>query len=92
MKILKAIFIANIALFIAFLLHLYCFFIAIIVLLLYFSLFFADDRSINPETDPICQIQSDPNDKTKLKYQLLIKDLEKCGVLVKNVSKNKNKI
>merc|ERR1712226_1215796 len=45
---------------------------------------FADDRSINPETDPICQIQSDPNDKTKLKYQLLIKDLEKCGVLVKN--------
>merc|ERR1739848_104610 len=45
---------------------------------------FADDRSINPEKDPICQIRSDPNDKTKLKYQLLIKDLEKCGVLVKN--------
>ena len=50
---------------------------------------FADDRSINPEKDPICQIRSDPNDKTKLKYQLLIKDLEKCGVLVKNVSQNK---
>ena len=51
---------------------------------------FADDRSINPETDPICSIRNDPKDKNKLTYQLLISDLEKCGVLVKNVRNTYN--
>ena len=43
---------------------------------------FADDRSINPEKDSVCQIRSDPN--SDLKYQLLITDLDACGVVIKN--------
>ena len=44
---------------------------------------FADDRSINPAKDTVCQIRADP--KNELKYQLLITDLDACGVVIKNV-------
>ena len=45
---------------------------------------FADDRGINPLTDKICSIK--PKEESKNEYELYITDLEKCGVLVKNVS------
>ena len=45
---------------------------------------FADDRSINPEKDQVCQIRSDRN--SDLKYKLLITDLDACGIVIKNVS------
>ena len=48
---------------------------------------FADDRSIKPEKDTVCQIRSDPS--SDLKYQLLITDLDSCGVVIKNVSDTK---
>ena len=47
---------------------------------------FADDRGINPLTDKICSIKPVANEKSKNEYELYITDLEKCGVLVKNVS------
>ena len=49
---------------------------------------FADDRGINPLTDKICSIK--PKEKSKNEYELYITDLEKCGVLVKNVSCDQN--
>jgi len=43
---------------------------------------FADDRGINPLTDSECQIR--PLDEEGQTYRLLINDLDKCGILVKN--------
>ena len=45
---------------------------------------FADDRAIDPLTDSVCQIR--PFDEEEQTYRLLITDLDKCGILVKNVS------
>ena len=45
---------------------------------------FADDRGVNPLTDPVCQIR--PIDENENIFNLTINDLDKCGVLVKNVS------
>ena len=47
---------------------------------------FADDRKVDPLRDPKCQIRPDIADKDGLIYRLLITDLNKCGVLIKNVS------
>lgn len=47
---------------------------------------FADDRKLDPRTDPYCRIRPDPGDKEGLIYTLHVKDLGKCGVLTKNVS------
>jgi hypothetical protein len=47
---------------------------------------FADDRSINPANDRICQIRPNSQNDSELSYKLLITDLEQCGVIVKNVS------
>ena len=47
---------------------------------------FADDRKVDPLRDPECQIRPDIADKDGLIYRLLITDLDKCGVLIKNVS------
>ena len=47
---------------------------------------FADDRKIDPFTDESCHIRPDPTDLTGHMYNLKITDLNKCGVLVKNVS------
>ena len=47
---------------------------------------FADDRKVNPYTDPNCQIRPASPDEDELLFNLFIKDLSKCGVLVKNVS------
>ena len=49
---------------------------------------FADDRKVDPLRDPECQIRPDIADKDGLIYRLLITDLDKCGVLIKNVSKS----
>ena len=46
---------------------------------------FADDRKVEPKTDPFCRIKPDPSDEDGLIYMLHILDLGKCGVLVKNV-------
>ncbi|XP_055851605.1 uncharacterized protein LOC129915923 [Episyrphus balteatus] len=45
---------------------------------------FADDRSVNPETDRNCAIKQDPNDPTELAYNLKITDFSRCGVLKRN--------
>ncbi|KAF2899861.1 hypothetical protein ILUMI_06323 [Ignelater luminosus] len=45
---------------------------------------FADDRAVDPETDPSCQIRPDPTDQTALKYNLRINDFSRCGVLRRN--------
>lgn len=47
---------------------------------------FADDRAVDPETDPSCQIKPDVSDPTGLKYNLKIVDFSRCGVLKRNVS------
>ena len=49
---------------------------------------FADDRKVEPRTDPYCRIKPDPSDEDGLIYMLHILDLDKCGVLVKNVRKS----
>ena len=48
---------------------------------------FADDREINPAKDPVCQIRPDYEVPDGLGFRLQVTDLERCGVLVKNVSK-----
>ena len=48
---------------------------------------FADDRKVDPLRDSACQIRPDIADKDGLIYRLLINDLSKCGILIKNVSK-----
>ncbi|XP_057671872.1 uncharacterized protein LOC130903662 [Diorhabda carinulata] len=45
---------------------------------------FADDRGVDAETDPSCQIRQDPSDTTSLKYILKIFDFSRCGVLKRN--------
>lgn len=45
---------------------------------------FADDRGVNPETDPQCQIRPDRTDPTGLRYSLRITDFGRCGVLKRN--------
>ncbi|XP_044736948.1 uncharacterized protein LOC123298913 [Chrysoperla carnea] len=45
---------------------------------------FADDRSVDPETDLQCQIRPDPQDSTGLTYNLRITDFSRCGVLKRN--------
>ncbi|XP_055682163.1 uncharacterized protein LOC129789391 isoform X2 [Lutzomyia longipalpis] len=45
---------------------------------------FADDRSINPESDASCIIKPDLNDPSELGYILKILDFSRCGVLRRN--------
>lgn len=45
---------------------------------------FADDRSVDPDTDLACQIRQDLTDPTGLLYNLKISDFGKCGVLKRN--------
>lgn len=47
---------------------------------------FADDRSVFPETDRVCQIKQDKNDPAELAFDLRITDFARCGVLKRNVS------
>ena len=46
------------------------------------------DCMVEPKTDPYCRIKPDPSDEDGLIYMLHILDLDKCGVLVKNVRKS----
>ncbi|GLV45873.1 uncharacterized protein CBL_11670 [Carabus blaptoides fortunei] len=45
---------------------------------------FADDRGVDPESDPSCQIRPDRLDQTGLAYNLKIIDFSRCGVLKRN--------
>ncbi|XP_025424883.1 uncharacterized protein LOC112693852 [Sipha flava] len=45
---------------------------------------FADDRSVDPLIDPICQIRPDLADASLLTYNLLVTDFTRCGVLRRN--------
>ncbi|XP_017783560.1 PREDICTED: uncharacterized protein LOC108567538 [Nicrophorus vespilloides] len=45
---------------------------------------FADDRAVDPEADPLCQIRPDTADPAGLKYNLRISDFTHCGVLKRN--------
>ncbi len=47
---------------------------------------FADDRAVDPTTDPVCQIRPDITDVSRLTYNLIITDFNRCGVLKRNVS------
>lgn len=47
---------------------------------------FADDRGVDPESDPSCQIRPDHMDPSGLMYNLKITDFSRCGVLKRNVS------
>lgn len=47
---------------------------------------FADDRAVDPILDPVCQIRPDLTDVSRLTYNLLITDFNRCGVLKRNVS------
>lgn len=47
---------------------------------------FADDRAVDPDNDPSCQIRADHTDPTGLRYNLRITDFTRCGVLKRNVS------
>lgn len=47
---------------------------------------FADDRAVDPEADPACQIRPDLLDLAGLRYNLKITDFSRCGVLKRNVS------
>lgn len=47
---------------------------------------FADDRSVDPLIDPVCQIRPDLSDVSLLTYNLLVTDFGRCGVLRRNVS------
>ena len=47
---------------------------------------FADERSVDPVNDPVCQIRPDIADVSKLTYNLLVTDFNRCGVLKRNVS------
>lgn len=52
---------------------------------------FADDRSVNPETDRTCLIRQDIGDPDGITYNLKITDFTRCGVLKRNVSHAKFK-
>ncbi|CAG0899641.1 unnamed protein product [Cyprideis torosa] len=45
---------------------------------------FADDRTVDPRTDPHCQIKGEQGDPTGLIFRLHISDFKKCGVLIRN--------
>ncbi|XP_050434355.1 uncharacterized protein LOC126841754 isoform X2 [Adelges cooleyi] len=45
---------------------------------------FADDRTVDPLIDPVCQIRPDLSDVTLLTYSLLVSDFTRCGVLRRN--------
>lgn len=47
---------------------------------------FADDRRVDPATDPYCQIRLDPSDPTDMTYNMLVNDFSRCGVVKRNVS------
>ena len=47
---------------------------------------FADERKVDPENHPECQIRPDETDPKGIGYLLKITDLTQCGVLIKNVS------
>jgi hypothetical protein len=47
---------------------------------------FADDRRVDPTTDPSCQIRLDPADPTDMSYTMLVTDFGRCGVVKRNVS------
>lgn len=47
---------------------------------------FADDRAVDPLSDPVCQIRPDITDVSRLTFNLLITDFSRCGVLKRNVS------
>ncbi len=47
---------------------------------------FADARQVDGATDGQCRITGDPKDPQGLTYDLRVTDLDKCGVLRKNVS------
>lgn len=47
---------------------------------------FADDRTVNPETDRTCVIRQDLGDADGISYNLKIMDFSRCGVLKRNVS------
>lgn len=51
---------------------------------------FADDRSVNPETDRECAIRPEINDPDGIAYTLKITDFTRCGVLKRNVSYKQN--
>lgn len=46
---------------------------------------FADDRSVNPESDRACVIRQDAGDPDGVTYTLKISDFSRCGVLKRNV-------
>ncbi|XP_060849369.1 uncharacterized protein LOC132928595 [Rhopalosiphum padi] len=45
---------------------------------------FADDRTVDPLIDPVCQIRPDLSDVSLLTYNLLVTDFTRCGVLRRN--------
>ncbi len=47
---------------------------------------FADARQVDAATDERCRIAPDPKDSDGLTYDLRVEDLDRCGVLRKNVS------
>jgi hypothetical protein len=51
---------------------------------------FADDRRVDPATDPYCQIRLDPADPTDMTYNMLVTDFGRCGVVKRNVSTSIN--
>lgn len=52
---------------------------------------FADDRSVNPETDRTCLIRQDTADADGVTYNLKITDFSRCGVLKRNVTDARSK-
>lgn len=47
---------------------------------------FADDRSVNPDTDRACSIRPESGDPDNIAYVLKITDFMRCGVLKRNVN------
>lgn len=47
---------------------------------------FADDRSVNPDTDRACSIRPESGDPDNIAYVLKITDFTRCGVLKRNVN------
>ncbi|CAB3362073.1 Hypothetical predicted protein [Cloeon dipterum] len=45
---------------------------------------FADDRAVDPSTDPQCQIRLDQSDPTDMTYNMLVTDFHRCGVVKVN--------
>ncbi|XP_060535294.1 uncharacterized protein LOC132707445 [Cylas formicarius] len=45
---------------------------------------FADDRAVDPDSDPVCQIRQDVADPSGHRYNLKVTDFGRCGVLKRN--------